>query len=88
METDDIYRCRVCGILVPEPPWGENGKQSSHNICVCCGTEFGYEDGLLEAARKARKKWLAKGAPWFTPRFKPDDWDLEEQLKHIPAEWR
>ena len=88
MEDDTLFRCRVCGLLQLDQPWGESGKDPTFFICKCCGTEFGIEDCLPKGARRAREEWLAKGAPWFKPHLKPDDWDLEEQLKHIPEEFR
>lgn len=64
-----------------------------HTICACCGTEFGIEDdGATEAdalfhVRQRRQAWLKAGAAWFSPREKPDDWNLDAQLKQIPDGW-
>jgi hypothetical protein len=57
-------------------------------ICDCCGTEFGYQDGLLTAVLAQRERWLRADAPWFSPKEKPPDWDLDRQLAEIPPEWR
>lgn len=86
--SDENLRCRVCGLLQDAPPWGESGLDSTQAICDCCGTEFGYEDITAEAARAARRRWIASGAKWFTPRFRPQDWDLEEQLKQVPSAFK
>lgn len=76
--------CRVCGLDQGYPPWGDDGETSSFDICSCCGTEAGYEDNSPAAARMNRQRWLATGAQWFCPAERPADWDLQEQLKHIP----
>jgi hypothetical protein len=82
-----IYPCRVCGLDQLEPQWGEDGKTPTFNICVCCGVEFGYEDATLAAIRAYREKWLSTGAAWQSPKHKPKDWNLEEQLENIPPEY-
>ena len=78
--------CRVCGFNQDAPPWDENGAPSWY-ICDCCGTHFGYGDTILKAVRSNRQKWLDNGAQWFSPEEKPENWNLEEQLKNIPPEW-
>jgi hypothetical protein len=81
--------CRVCGLKYENfYPWGENGNIPSHDICECCGSEFGYEDNTVESTKVNRQKWIEKGANWFQPEKKPKDWSLEEQLKNIPKEYR
>jgi hypothetical protein len=82
----DIH-CRVCGLAQPEPPWGDDGTTPSFDICDCCGVEFGYEDTTREAASRYRAEWLTKGAHWFEPDSRPDNWDVNEQLKSIPADF-
>ena len=80
--------CKVCGLYYPDFfPWGPNGRMPSHDICDCCGVEFGYEDNNLESVKKARKKWLAEGANWFNAEKKIKDWTLAGQLKNIPKEF-
>lgn len=69
-------------------PWGEDGNSPTNDICVCCGGEFGYEDGVLEGIRDYREDWIKKGYPWFTPKFKPENWDLKKQMENIPEEFR
>lgn len=87
MPNDHIYRCRVCGLRLTEPPWGGDEKSPSHDICECCGVEHGYEDSGLESIRKYRAEWLAKGAKWFDPKEKPASWAAEEQIKKVPPEF-
>jgi hypothetical protein len=89
MHNDDkIYRCRVCGIFNEEPPWGERGNLPTFNICECCGVEFGYEDSSIGGIRSYRKKWIESRYKWFSPKHKPSDWSPEEQMIHIPEEFR
>jgi len=85
---DELYRCRVCGLLQDDPPWGEDGHTASFEICVCCGTEFGYEDATPAGVARKRAGWLAAGTPWFDPKQKPAHWDLDAQLAHIPQQYR
>ena len=84
----DIYRCRVCGLLRDEPPWGKDGTTASFDICECCGVEFGYEDSTRESVLKYRAAWLASGAKWADPDEKPPGWSLDIQLQTIPETWR
>ena len=79
--------CRVCGFEQEDLPWGEDGNTPSFAICDCCGVEFGYEDTLLESVHTYREKWLEKKANWSNTQYKPQNWDLAEQLKKIPEEY-
>lgn len=81
---NDVNNCRVCGLYIDEPPWGEDGRTPTFDICDCCGTEFGYEDATLVGVVNQRKKWLAEGAQWFQPKRMPAGWDVTEQMRGIP----
>lgn len=86
MLNREISSCRVCGLYYPDFfPWGETGKDPSHEICDCCGIEFGYEDITAASCRTNRNVWLEKGAMWFNVEHKPKDWKLTEQLKNVPS---
>ena len=80
----DLHRCRVCGLWHDPPSWGEDGQSPDYTFCACCGVEAGYQDCTPDAARAFREKWLAREAPWDEPRARRVDWDLNEQLRHIP----
>lgn len=82
------HNCRVCGLFNEDPPWGDDGESPSYDICPCCGVEFGYEDYTVESTKKYRAKWISEGAMWFTPKEKPKDWDLVDQIKSIPVSYR
>ena len=86
--TDAEYRCRVCGLLQEDPPWGWDGNTPSFEICDCCGTEFGYEDATPVGVARKRKTWLADPGAWFRPQAKPAGWDASEQLSHVPEAFR
>lgn len=68
------YMCPVCGFdEMPFPP-------EDHNICSCCGTEFGYHD-LRQSHADLRRRWLERGAPWFSERMPPPvGWNPTDQL--------
>jgi hypothetical protein len=86
-------RCFVCGFdYRTEPPadwpWGPAGTDPTFHLCVCCGTEFGYEDATLGSARKARKLWADTGYRWADPTARPQIFYPTEQLKALPTRIR
>jgi len=83
-----MYRCRVCGLDLPEPPWGVDGRTPSYEYCPCCGVEFGYRDATPFAARNFRRAWLKAGAIWTDADERPCCWDLVSQLSDVPEEFR
>ena len=88
MRNSDAYRCRVCGVLLEDPPWGLDGRTPLYENCPCCGVEFGYQDATPQGARKFRDAWVSAGAQWDDPKKKPSEWDVGEQLAHVPEEFR
>jgi len=82
------HNCRVCGLFSEDLPWGENGDCPTHEICPCCGVEFGYEDYTVLSTKEYRDLWLLKGAEWFDKSVKPNSWDKEQQFKNIPEEFK
>lgn len=78
--------CRVCGMEYDSPTWnGEN--DATFDICNCCGVEFGIQDCTLEGVKAYREYWIRDGCQWMKPSLKPENWNLEEQLKKIPSRW-
>ena len=79
-----MFICPVCGYdKLEEIPYDEDGNPS-HEICLCCGFEFGYDDfseGI--SIDNYRKKWLDEGAPWFELEARPLNWNLKRQLEKI-----
>ncbi|NWA64104.1 hypothetical protein HX773_24715 [Pantoea sp. B9002] len=84
---NEIYFCRVCGLEQLDPPWGDDGKSATFDICDCCGVEFGYEDATLSGIKRYREKWLTNGAKWNITKSIPDNWMLHQQLKNIPEDY-
>lgn len=81
--------CRVCGFQYADYyPWGEDGDTPTYDFCNCCGVEFGFDDDEIEDIRAYRAKWLSSGAVFDLPTVRPENWNLEEQLKNIPEEFR
>jgi len=64
-----LYTCPVCGYgHMPYPA-------VRHEICPCCGTEFGFDD-YCQSHRALRNAWLANGGRWFSPVHpRPKDWN-------------
>ncbi|WP_405896208.1 hypothetical protein OG242_00430 [Streptomyces sp. NBC_00727] len=83
-EDEDV--CRVCGYtdgdLFFKDTW------PTHIICPCCSWESGTQALGLEGTREYRGYWTGQGAPWFSPRARPEEWDLLAQLQNIPPHWR
>lgn len=78
-----LFLCKVCGYNYGDYVWGEDGLSPSHEICPCCGTEFGYEDSNESSILAQRERWLNSGAKWSNPEEKPKKWSFEEQLKNL-----
>lgn len=67
------YQCPVCFYDgLPYPP-------QDYHICLCCGTEFGNDDGDFSHAQ-LREMWIASGAEWFF-RNPPSGWNPWVQLQ-------
>lgn len=71
------YQCPVCGFnKMPFPP-------EDHNICSCCGTEFGYHDFRLSHA-DLRRSWIESGAHWFSAKMAPPaGWNSLRQINEL-----
>lgn len=78
------YLCPVCGFDgLKEPPFNDH-NEPSHEVCPCCGFEFGFDDASSQGTLNVfRKHWIENGAQWFMPNLKPANWDLQKQLKNL-----
>ena len=66
------YSCPVCKYIgLKYPP-------TNHNICPCCGTEFGYDDNR-KTHTELHQEWVTSGARWFDG-LPPVGWDPNMQL--------
>ena len=81
------HKCRICGFHNDYFPWGENGEKPNFELCPCCGVQFGKEDVTLESIQKYRKEWLRKGGKWFIKKDRPENWDIDEQMRNIPEDF-
>ncbi len=65
-----------------KPPYEQHFGMASYEVCLCCGFEFGHDDDFGgETFQESLEKWIARGAPWFWEKEKPEGWSLERQLK-------
>jgi len=80
--------CRVCGLEYNDNDVRDEFGEATFNICDCCGVEFGYEDINIKTILKYRYYWLneLKGR-WFSPKDKPNEWNINKQLENIPKEY-
>lgn len=89
MPNNKLTTCKVCGFYYKDYyPWGEFGDCPTFDFCVCCGTEFGYQDATPAAAKKKRDEWIHAGAKWNSPEHQPNNWNLQQQLENIPNEYK
>lgn len=88
MHNNDNHICRVCGFWDLDEPWGKTGKDPTFFFCPCCGVEHGYADCTIKAVKVWREKWIAGGAKWDESTRRPDKWDLKEQMKNIPDDFK
>lgn len=66
-----MHLCPVCGYPnLADPPWRDGS--ASDEICVCCGTHFGFDDAAAGDAGQRERTWITlrqawteKGCPWF-----------------------
>lgn len=82
------HECMVCGCYSVDFPWGEDGKSPTFQLCPCCGVQFGKEDSTMESIKTYRAEWKNSGGNWFMKNEKPEGWDIEEQMKNIPNEFK
>ena len=66
--------CPVCFFQpLPWPP-------EDHNVCICCGTEFGFHD-FESTFDQLRERWIQTGMRWFSSEFPPPpSWNPSKQV--------
>lgn len=86
--NENIY-CRICGYKysIDSPTWYDD-ETPSHDICICCGVQFGYEDDTYQGVVEYRNYWIKNGSKWFIKKYMPENWDLQTQLNNIPDKWK
>ena len=88
MPGDALLRCRVCGALTEEPPYGDDGRSPDFWFCPCCDVEHGYQDCQSSAAAVFRRGWLARGGRWKRPSLDLEKLSLVVQLSRRPEGYR
>lgn len=82
------YVCPVCMYdNLDEPPYNDEGY-GLHEICPCCGFQFGYDDypDKIPSWTEWRKKWIDDGCEWYAESQLPyKEWSLFDQLKKLQA---
>ena len=84
----DLQRCRICGLLQDDLPWGKDDNDPTYELCGCCGAVFGIDDLDLDSIRKYRNDWVLGGHKWNREQEKPEDWLPETQIIEIPFNYR
>ena len=75
-----IFMCHICGFPdLEEAPYGPLGNSASHDICPCCGCEYGYNDVTEKGRKNHLEKWISSGGKWFDEGLRPKDWDMKNQ---------
>jgi hypothetical protein len=80
-----FFVCSVCGYnCLPRPLYSKRGIPDVSIMCACCGFQPGYDDEELGYTLESyREEWLQNGSEWFLEIEKPNQWDLNKQLKNI-----
>lgn len=72
--------CPVCAWPALDDPPSDASGFGSHEICPCCGTQFGYDDARTSHA-DLRQRWVQAGARWFSAATPPSQgWSAKAQL--------
>lgn len=85
---DEFHICRTCGYYDEKEPFYKSYGDKiypTYNICVCCFSEAGYDDG-----KGFREIWLKKGALFYEETQQPKDWSYKKalvQIKNIPEKY-
>jgi len=77
------FQCPVCKWkgLTEDVKW----PYGSHEICECCGTQFGLDVQDNSDIVTVRDEWISQGAEWFSDESKPNNWSLESANKQIQS---
>lgn len=93
-------KCPVCGYTLLSVVYEH--KSPDYEICSCCGTEFGYHDGVwvgdkvyseehLERLAELRLQWINDGMIFHHVNDpfngKPSNWDAKAQILSLPRKF-
>lgn len=76
-----MHACPVCGdnALLEDP----TTMWDTHEICRCCGVQFGLEVECQADVAGYRTNWLDSGAEWFDDESRPPNWTPETAQHQI-----
>jgi hypothetical protein len=78
------YICPVCGFKGLEEPAYDKHGYGSHEICSCCGFEYGVtDDDLKYTFETYRQKWINEGCPFHWKADEPMDWSIDKAMKQL-----
>lgn len=83
--NNERFICPVCGFdgLEEKALDNETWKDYyTYEVCPCCDTEFGF-DNYKFSYSTLRTNWFKNGASFKYLEDKPEDWNLENQLKNL-----
>lgn len=55
----------------------------THEICECCGVQFGLDVMDSSDVVPYRQRWLASGAKWFFEESQPEGWNHSAALERL-----
>ncbi|HXT08144.1 MAG TPA: hypothetical protein VN715_14540 [Roseiarcus sp.] len=85
MDSWSRFMCPICGYPGLEHPPRSSSGGPSHEICPCCGFQFGYTDGDKGFTYDEwRRRWIMeKKLAWSTRHGPPPNWNPAEQLRRL-----
>jgi len=80
------HYCPSCGMdLSDSSAWDTESIEYDH--CPCCGLKFSRKPSLLGEVCEKRDRWLLHPDFWHNQKEKPDEWNIEKQMEHIPRDY-
>ena len=78
--------CPSCGIDISDSSVWEN-LLIEYIFCPCCGLKVGRGSPSIQEVHEKRDRWLLHPEFWHDQKTKPDEWNIEKQMEHIPIEY-
>ncbi|MDX8363436.1 hypothetical protein [Cytobacillus sp. IB215316] len=77
--------CPICGYDGLFEPAYDKHNYGSHEICPCCGFQYGYSDDHDGSSfEDYRKEWIEEGYNWYSnARRQPKNWNPKVQLEKV-----
>ena len=84
--TMDMHFCPSCGIDISDSCVWDN-LSIEYVFCHCCGLKVGRGSPSIQEVHEKRDRWLLHPEFWHDQKTKPDEWNIEKQIEHIPIEY-